>query len=117
MGFGTFVRTSGKILATPLTERNLRISKTLFIVVAVSLMFWLPAFVVYFIRELCWQCFPQIVFPLVNALHLANSLINPFLYSFRMQIFRNTLKKYWKRPRNGNLGAVPFSIRNTVQVS
>ena len=92
-----------------LTERNLRISKTLFIVVSVSLMFWLPAFVVYFIREFCWQCFSPIVFPLVNALHLANSLVNPFVYSFRMQIFRDTLKKYWKRPRNGNLRAVPHT--------
>ena len=42
-------------------KRNLRFSKTMFIVIAVSLVFWLPAFVVYIIRGFCLRCFPQLV--------------------------------------------------------
>ena len=57
-------------------ERNLRISKTLFLVVAFSLVFCLPAFVIYTILNVCWQCFSPTVLRLVNFLHLANSMVN-----------------------------------------
>ena len=29
--------------------------------------------------------------------YLANSMVNAFVYSFRMQIFKNALKKRWKK--------------------
>ena len=76
------------------TEQNLRLSRTFFIVAAVSLVFWLPAVVVYAVQEFCpKECFSPTVVMLVNSLHLANSMVNPFVYSFRMPIFKNTLKK------------------------
>ena len=78
-------------------EHNARLSKTLYIVVAVSLTLWLPPFVVYTIKIFCWKCFSQIWLWLVNVLYLANSMVNPFVYSFRMQIFKNALKKRWKK--------------------
>jgi len=34
---------------------------------------------------------------LVNVLYLANSMVIPFVYSFRMQIFKNALNKRWKK--------------------
>lgn len=71
-----------------LTDRNLRLSRTFFIVVAVSLVFWLPGFVSYVIREFCWGCVSPFVASTVNVLHLANSMVNPFVYSFRMPIFK-----------------------------
>ena len=37
-------------------ERNLRLSRTFFIVAALSLVFWLPAFVVYIIGDFCRPC-------------------------------------------------------------
>ena len=78
-------------------DQNLRLSKTFYIVVAVSLIFWLPGFVVYAINIFCLQCFSSTLFWFVNALHLANSMVNPFVYSFRMKIFKDTLKKCFKK--------------------
>ena len=77
-----------------LTLRNLRLSRTLFIVVAVSLAFWLPGFVAYVLREFCSGCFSPSIASTLNALRLANSMVNPFVYSFRMPIFKDALNKH-----------------------
>ena len=86
-----------------LTEQNLRISKTCYITVAVSLIFWLPAFVVYAIREFCRQCVSPTVLWSVYILHFANSMVNPFVYSFRMPIFKDAIKKCWQSKRQQNV--------------
>ncbi|XP_078376375.1 octopamine receptor beta-1R-like [Oculina patagonica] len=92
-------------------EQNLRLSRTFFIVAAVSLVFWLPAVVVYIIRSICRKvCYPPMVVTFVNFLHLANSMVNPFVYCFRMPIFRNALKKCRER-REDNF-AVPHNVVN-----
>ena len=67
-------------------EHNLRFSKTVFIAIASSLAFWMPAFVVYSTREFCQRCFTPLVFWLVDAMYLVNSMVNPLVYSYRMQI-------------------------------
>ena len=91
-------------------EQNLRLSKTFYIVVAVSLIFWLPGFVVYTIGAFCWKCFSPTLLWFVNALHLANSMVNPFVYSFRMKIFQDSLKMCWKRRQQGiELRALPVN--------
>ena len=78
-------------------EHNLRFSKTVFIAIASSLAFWMPAFVVYSTREFCQRCFRPLVFWLVDAMYLVNSIVNPLVYSFRMQIFKDALHKFWKK--------------------
>ena len=88
------------------TEHNLRLSKTMYKVIAVSLVFWLPAFVVHTVRDFCHPCFPLFVLWFVNVLHLANSIVNPFVYTFRMPIFRNSLKKLLRK-RQQNLALQP----------
>ena len=91
-------------------ELNLRLSKTFYIVIAVSLFVWLPGFVVYTISAFCWQCFSPTILRIVNALHLANSMVNPFVYSFRMKIFQDSLKKCWKkRQQSIELRALPVN--------
>ena len=80
-------------------EHSLRLSRTLFIVIAASLVFWGPAFVVYTVKELYPQSVSQPVHWLVNALHLANSLVNPFVYTFRMPIFKAALRKFCRKRR------------------
>ena len=80
-------------------EQNLRLSRTLFIVVAVSLVVWLPAFVVFSITAFCRRCFPPRLVWSANVLHLANSMVNPFVYSFRMPIFKVALKKLKRKRR------------------
>ena len=100
------------------TERNLRLSKTFYIVVAISLLLWLPAFLVYAIIQFCWQCFPMTVVSFVNVLHLANSLVNPFVYSFRMPLFKDALKKFicWRKRRQDlEINAISLSASNVIQ--
>ena len=98
------------------TEQNFRFSRTFFMVVAMSLVFWLPASTVYIIKEFCRKCFSQPVVSFVNVLHLANSMANPFVYSFRMPIFKYALRKCWrKRRQNITLKAVPFVVQNKTQ--
>ena len=89
-----------EIHARQTAERNLRLSRTVFIVIAVSLVFWLPATIVYTARPFCRPpCVGPIVMSLVNVLHLANSMVNPIVYSFRMAIFKDALKKLSRRCR------------------
>ena len=78
-------------------DQNIRPSKTFYVVVAVSLIFWLPSFVVYTINTFCWQCFPPTLLWLGQVLQLANSMVNPFVYSFRMKIFKDALKRCLKK--------------------
>ncbi|CAH3105496.1 unnamed protein product, partial [Porites lobata] len=82
------------------TEYNVRLSRTLFVVIALSLLFWLPAFAVYIGRDICKRCFHPYVVWTVNVFHLANSLVNPFVYSFRMPAFKEALEKLSRRRRH-----------------
>ena len=92
------------------TEHNLRLSKTFFIVVVLSLVFWLPITVVYTIRVFCPPCFSPTWKWIVKPLQLANSMVNPFVYSFRMPVFKDALKSFWrKRRRNKELKPVQAS--------
>jgi len=89
-------------------EQTLLLSRTLFIVVAVSLVVWLPAFVIFSITAFCRRCFPPHLVLYANVLHLANSMVNPFVYSFRMPTFKVALKKLWrKRQKTVKLRTVP----------
>ena len=97
-------------------EHNARITKTLYIVVALSVILWLPAVVVYTIKIFCWKCFSPILMWLVNVLYLANSMVNPFVYSFRMPIFKHALKKLWKKPGDKvELRLVSLQVRKEPQ--
>ena len=91
------------------TETNLRVSRTIFMVIALSLVFWLPAFTVYTIGAFCRRCFTRTVVSSVNALHLANSMVNPLVYIFRMPIFRNAVRKKFccRQRQNVKIKSVP----------
>ena len=90
-------------------DRNLRLLKTIFLVIAVSLVFWFPAFVVYVTRGFCLQCFPTRAWWLANALHLANSLVNPFVYTFNLPVYKAALRKLRRKGRQGVEPAVALS--------
>ena len=92
-------------------ERNLRLSRTVFIVIAVSLVFWLPATIVYATQDFCRPpCLRPIIVSLVNALHLAHSMVNPIVYSFRMAIFKDALKKLSRRCRLHSVCIEPVQV-------
>ena len=94
-------------------DQNIRLSRTFYIVVAVSLIFWLPGFVMYTINAFCQQCFSTTLLWFGNVLHLANSMVNPFVYSFRMKIFKDALKKYLKK--RVDLKPVALRVQNEPQ--
>ena len=75
------------------SEQNTKLSRTLFIVIAVSLGCWLPGVFVHSIDSLCSNCVPGPLTHLCAMLHLVNSLVNPIIYCFRIPIFRETLKR------------------------
>ena len=72
-------------------EQNAKLSKTLFIVIAASLVCWIPAIVVYCTHFLCSKCLPYSLVHMTTTFSLANSLINPIIYSLKMPVFRKTL--------------------------
>ena len=93
-------------------EKTLRTSRTFFIVTAVSLIFWLPGCVMMLIKDFC-SCLSSEAAWLITVLMLGNSMVNPFVYSFRMPIFQDALKKFWrKRQRNIELRAVAGRSQN-----
>ena len=94
-------------------DQNIRLSKTFYVVVAVSLIFWLPGFVVYTINVFCWQCFSPMLLWFGQVLQLASSMVNPLVYSFRMKIFKDALKKYLKKPVD--LKSVSLGVENAPQ--
>ena len=81
-------------------EHDLRLARTLYITIASSIVFLMPGFVVYSTRGFCPSCFskPQ-VFWFVDAMYMANSMVNPLVYSFRMQIFKDALNKFRRKRR------------------
>ena len=94
------------------TEKTLRMSRTFFIVIAVSLVFWLPAFVMFLIKEFC-SCFSPLAVWLVVVLQSVNSMVNPFVYSFRMPSFQDALKKCWRnRRQNIEIRDIPKTSHN-----
>ena len=74
-------------------QQNAKLSRTLFIVITTSLLFWIPSIVVYCARYLCFKCVPLFAFHTFNVFRLANSLVNPVIYSFRIPMFRETFKR------------------------
>jgi len=79
------------------TERNLRLSRTFFVVAALSLVFWLPAFEVYIIGDFCRPCISPTGVSIVKVMHLAKSVVNPIVFSFRMPIFQDLFNRLWRR--------------------
>ena len=73
--------------------RNARLSKTLFIVVALSLICWLPAFVVFSIKIFCWQCFPPFLLWLMTVLHLSNSMVESICVQLQDANFQTCTEK------------------------
>ena len=79
-------------------ERNVKLSKTVFLVIALSFVCWVPAVILYVISEaFCKECIPAEVVLVGSVLHSANSLVNPIAYTCRLSIFKKTLSRLLKR--------------------
>ena len=73
-------------------QQSKKLSRTLFIVIAVSLVCWFPITIAYFVNYVCSTCVSSTLRFSLTVFHLANSLCNPIIYSFRIPFFRETLK-------------------------
>ena len=96
-------------------ERNVKLSKTVFLVIALSFACWVPAVVLYVIRDVfCKECIPAEVVLVGIVLHFGNSLVNPIAYICRLSIFKKTLKRLLKRRQECvELKAFPRQERKT----
>ncbi|XP_078375719.1 adenosine receptor A2a-like, partial [Oculina patagonica] len=74
-------------------QQNTKLSRTLFIVITASLLFLLPTIVVYCTHYLCSACVRPLLFQCFNIFRLANSFVNPIIYSFRIPMFKETFKR------------------------
>ena len=74
-------------------QQNAKLSRTLFIVITASLVFWIPGIVVSCTYHLCLKCIPLLVVHIFNFFHLANSVVNPIIYRLRIPMFRETFKR------------------------
>jgi len=74
-------------------QQNAKLSRTLFIMITASLLFWVPSLVVYSTNVVCHKCVPLLVFQIFNLFRLANSLVNPIIYSFKIPMFKETFKR------------------------
>ena len=78
-------------------EQNVKLSKSLFVVIGLSFTCWLPAVVVHTRFPFCSDCKRQILNWTTTILSLANSLVNPVVYCFKMPAFELTMRKLLRR--------------------
>ena len=92
-------------------QQNAKLSRTLFIMITASLLFWVPSVVGFTTQYLCSECVPLLVYQIFTMFRLANSLVNPIIYSFRIPIFKQTFKRV-KPCKKSNEYAINYTPRN-----
>ena len=75
------------------SQKNAKLSRTLFIMITASLLFWIPSLVIRSTQYLCSACVPLLLYHISTMFRLANSLVNPIIYSFRIPMFREIFKR------------------------
>ena len=73
--------------------QNAKLSRTLFIMISASIFFWIPRIVGYSTYQLCSKFVPLFLFYGLNVFRLANSLVNPIIYSYRIPMLREMFKR------------------------
>ena len=90
-------------------RQNAKLSRTLFVVITASLHFWIPSIVVYSTHCLYPKSVPLLAVHIFNLFRLANSVVNPIIYSFRVPMFRETFKwvKFCKQSKKHTVNHTP----------
>ena len=87
-------------------EQNVKLSKTLFVVIGLSFVCWLPVIIMYITLVLNVEyadvTLKSILLWIADILQFANSLVNPIVYSYRMPMFKATMKKLFKNRASSN---------------
>ncbi|XP_078378390.1 adenosine receptor A3-like [Oculina patagonica] len=99
-------------------ERNMRLSKTLFIVIVASFVCWLPGSVLHFVAFVGGYFIPMAVLYSGALCNITSSIVNPVIYSFRMPIFKEPLGKLIpkriSRNNRGNVGPRAYCKNNSA---
>ena len=74
-------------------QQSTKLSNTLFIVIGASVVLWLPSLAFYCTKHFSPGLFSKFVSVIFTMLHLTNSLVNPIIYSLRMPVFKEALKR------------------------
>ena len=74
-------------------RQNAKLSRTLFIMITASLIFWIPSLVIHSTVYLCGECVPLLAYHVSTLFRLANSLVNPIIYSFKIPMFKETFDR------------------------
>ena len=86
--------TIGTIHQRKMVQRNTRkLSKTLFLMTGASAAFWVPSLVLFSCLNFAPGMFPEFVKYLLIMIHTCNSVVNPVIYSLRMPMFRQILRR------------------------
>ena len=80
-------------------EQNVKLSKTLFVVIGLSFSLWLPTIIMYTILAFCLKCASLYLIWFVTILSLANSVVNPFVYCYKMPAFKAAIKRLFRKNR------------------
>lgn len=76
------------------TMRELRVAKTISLVIGLFLMCWSPFFIVNMVFVFCTTCaHPRWLVRVSKMMHYSNSMMNFFVYSVRSPEFRTFFKK------------------------
>ena len=76
------------------TDTTLKMSFTLFIVIGLFFVAWLPFFVVRAVLHFCKHyCVSWRIFYVTKLLHFSNSAVNPLVYGLRIPEYRDTFLK------------------------
>lgn len=78
-------------------EQNVKLSKSLFVVIGLSFSCWLPAIVVFVTFPFCSDCERDILDWTTLVISLANSLVNPVVYCLKMPAFESSVRKLLRR--------------------
>ena len=78
-----------------MVEQNTRkLSKTLFLMTGASAAFWVPSLVLFSCLNFAPGMFPEFVKYVFTIIHMCNSVANPLIYSLRMPMFRQSIRRF-----------------------
>ena len=98
------------------TMREIRVAKTISLVIGLFVISWSPFFLVNMVFVFCGACArPKWLVYVSKAMHYGNSAMNFFVYSVRSPDFRNFFKKVLcpqKRKRNNHVSIMLREFNN-----
>lgn len=103
-------------------QKEVQAAKSLAIIVGLFAVCWLPLHIINCFTLFCPNCYrpPKLVMYMAIILSHGNSVINPFIYAYRIREFRQTFRKIirrhilGRRPQLGSGGSRRTSIHTSV---